>query len=228
MDYQYYYNRLLGQEPQRNNLIYTSLISDDRKVFVQWYYNDNIYHMGQNQIVRPELMEEKWNREVKYLTLMVNSYPNLVPEIIDIDQINRKIYLKIDGDDFWQRSHSTNGSFYDVVSDWEEQMITIIKAHRTLGLYKYSMHPSSYFIIDGKLKSINYFFTYHESEPHISVHEVESHIYSIRQEEIKKHLSKLNIDWYTPQSFELLNQLCWESFRKNYPNSFIEKVKCIR
>jgi len=107
-------------------------------------------------------------------------------------------------------------------------MIAIIKAHKALGFYKYSMHPSSYFVVDGKLKSINYFFTYHKSEPNFSIADVESHIYSTRQDEMRKHLSKLDIDWNSPQPFDLLETLCWESFRTNYPNEFIEKVKCIK
>jgi hypothetical protein len=114
------------------------------------------------------------------------------------------------------------------VPDWQDQMIAIIKAHKALGFYKYSMHPSSYFVVDGKLKSINYFFTYRKGEPNFSIADVESHIYSTRQEEMRKHLSKLGIDWNSPQPFDLLETLCWESFRTNYPNEFIEKVKCIK
>lgn len=225
MQYNYYYNQLPGELPWRNNLIYTSLISEDKKVFVQWYYNDNVYHKDQNQVVLPELMEEKWNREVKYLQLMNDTYPDLVPKIIDIDHVNRKLYLAIDGVDFWQRSHDINGSFYDVLPDWDEQMLNIVKAHNSLGLHKYSMHPSSYFVVEGKLKSINYFFTYHKDETNISIKDVESHIYSTRQDKIRENIEKMGISWDNPQPWQLLDKLCWESFRTNYPDSFIERVK---
>ncbi len=62
MKYEYYYNNVPGKGKCRNNLIYTSLISQDKKTFVQWYYNDGKYHQGQNQVVDPKLMEEKWER----------------------------------------------------------------------------------------------------------------------------------------------------------------------
>ena len=229
LDYNYYYNQVLGNTPWRNNLIYTSLVSKDLKVFVQWYYNDGIYHSNQNQVVDPFLMDEKWQREIKFITLMKQYYPDLVPNILEIDHVNKKLYLEIDGVDLWQRTLDKNNcSFDEILPDWQEQMINIIKAHRNLGLYKYSMHPSSYFIIDGKLKSINYFFTYYETENLISIKDVESHIHSNRQDEMKKHLDKLGIKWTAPQPFETLNQLCWESFRKNYNDEFIEKVKCIK
>jgi hypothetical protein len=115
-----------------------------------------------------------------------------------------------------------------VLPDWQDQMIEIIKAHKELGWYKYSMHPSSYFVVDGKLKSINYFFTYRKEEKIISIADVESHIHSNRQAEMRKHLETLNIEWYTPQPWEVMDQLCWESFRTNYPAEFIERVKCIK
>lgn len=225
IDMKYYYNRIPGKDEWRNNLIYTSLISLDEKVFCQWYYNDLEYHKGQNEVVNPMLMEEKWNREVKFLQLMRKEYPHLVPKILDIQEKERKIFLEIDGVDFWQRSLDLNCSFNEVLPDWQEQMLNIIKAHRTLGIYKYSMHPSSYFVIDGKLKSINYFFTYDKTEPYFSIKDVESHIYSTRQAELKKHVGQLGIEWDKPQPFELLETLCWESFRTNYPADFIEKAK---
>lgn len=224
MNYKYYYNNVPGVGLTRNNLIYTSLISSDKKTFVQWYHNDTEYHKGMNEVIDPKKMDEKWEREVKFLTLMGKHYPDLIPEF-DIDEHSKKIYLKIDGVDFWNRASCTTENYDIVLSDWQDQMLSIIEAHTSLGLHKYSMHPSSYFIVNEKLKSINYFFTYHKEEPNISIKEVESHIHSNRQKEMKKHLKDLNIDWNKPQPWSVMDKLCWESFRTNYPENFIEKAK---
>ena len=227
MKYQYYYNDVPGEGLSRNNLIYTSLMSDDNKTFVQWYHNDTEYHAGQNQVVDPALMQEKFDREVKYLTMMHKEFPQHVPIISNIDYDERKIYLQVDGKDFWNKAKCTTENYDSVLPNWREQIKEIVLAHRSLGLWKYSMHPSSFFVVDGKLKSINYFFTYEEKENNISIKDVESHIYSTRQEELKKYLKPLGIEWNVPQSWEKMNTLCWESFRTNYPNDFIEDVKCI-
>jgi hypothetical protein len=227
-EYEYYYNNVPVSGKCRNNLIYTSLISRDKKVFVQWYQNDTEYHRGENQVVDPEKMEEKWQREIKYLTLMSEKFPNHVPEIIDIDYKNKKVFLYVDGVDFWERAGCTTENYSTVLPDWQEQMLDIISSHKIIDLFKYSMHPSSYFLVDGKLKSINYFFTYHKSEPLISISDVESHIYSRRQAEMRKHLSSLGIDWHVPQSFETLESLCWASFQTNFPKDFIDKVLCLK
>ena len=219
----YYYNESLDGKKTRNNLIYTSLANDDLTTFVQWYYNDGEYHKGQNQVVDPRLMDEKFHREVKYLSLMSVKFPDLVPKF-KLDTINKKIYLEIDGKDFWNRADCLTENYDSVLPDWQDQMLEIIKAHKSLGLHKYSMHPSSYFIVDGKLKSMNYFFTYHKDEQWVSIADVESHIYSTRQDEMRKHLETLGINWNEPQPWEIMDKLCWNSFRTNYPEDFIEKA----
>jgi len=227
-EFEYYYNNIPGKGLCRNNLIYTSLISKDKKTFCQWYYNDSKYHQGQNQVIDPSKMEEKWLREVNYLTQMRNAFPELVPTIKKIDLENKKLHLEIDGPDFWERAGCDMANYDSVLPDWQDQMLNIIRAHKSLGLHKYSMHPSSYFVVDGQLKSINYFFTYRDSEPNISIQDVESHIYSTRQDEMRKHLSSLGIEWNKTQPWTTMDQLCWNSFSTNYPADFLEKVKCIK
>jgi hypothetical protein len=227
MKYEYYYNNVPGYGKCRNNLIYTSLMSGDKKTFVQWYYNDTEYHQGQNEVVDPVKLEEKWNREICYLNLMGSYYPDLVPKF-DINILERKIYLEIDGPDFWEKASCDITNYDKVLPDWQDQMLAIIKSYKELGWHKYSMHPSSYFVVNGKLKSINYFFTYNNDEPNISIKEVESHIHSNRQTEMRKHLETLGIEWDKPQPWELMDQLCWSSFSTNYPAEFIERVKCLK
>ena len=222
-EYEYYWNDIPGHGLCRNNLIYTSLADKNLTTFVQWYYNDGEYHKGQNQVVNPKLMDEKFNREIQYLSLMKENYPDLVP-CYEVDILEKKIYLEIDGKDFWNRAGCLTENYDNVLPDWQEQMLEIVKAHKSLGLHKYSMHPSSYFVVDGKLKSMNYFFTYHKDEPYVSIADVESHIYSTRQDEMRKNLESLGIEWDKPQSWEIMDKLCWNSFRTNYPDDFIAKA----
>lgn len=218
-NYEYYYNN----DNTRNNLVYTSLISKDKQVFCQWYHNDGIYHGGKNEVVDPELMDEKFEREIKFLKIMRDEYPQHVPSY-RLDYEWKKIYLEIDGIDFWNKADCKIENYDKVLPDWQEQMLEILHAHKELGLHKYSMHPSSYFIVDGKLKSMNYFFTYYNSESNVSIQEVESHLSVNRREKMKQHLETLNIQWNTPQTWETMDKLCWNSFRANYPQEFIENA----
>ena len=225
MKYDYYWNNIPGVGLSRNNLIYTSLISEDNKTFVQWYFNDVNYHKDQNEIVDPELMRAKWDREICYLYQMSQYYPDLVPKIKNIDILEKKIYLEIDGLDFWNRAGCLTENYNKVLPDWQEQMLDILKAYKSLGWYKFSMHPSSYFVVGGKLKSINHFFVYNETEGPISIADHSSHIHSHRQEIMRTQVEAMGIDWNSPQPLSKLQELCFESFRTNYPNDFIEKAK---
>lgn len=228
MNYNFYYNNVPGEGLQRNNLIYTSLISDDKKVFVQWYYNDTEYHKGKNQVVDPAQIEEKWQREIRFLTMMRDNHPDMVPEILEIDEANKKIYLRVEGPDLWQRSMDIQGSYADVLPDWEDQMLGIITAHKNLGLHKYSMHPSSYFIVDGKLKSINYFFTYLSTEPNISVEAVGSHISHNRQAMLRKVLEdSMGLKWDGIYPWSVMDELCWSNFTSHYPKEFTDRALAI-
>ena len=227
MKYNYYYNTIPEAGKVRNNLIYTSLINEDQTVFVKWFHNDSEYHMGMNEVVDPELMESKWERELKYITLMNDFYPEHIPVILDINLSEKKIYFQIEGADFWQQHYDRNCSYEQVLPDWEDQMLDIIQSHKDLDLYKYSMHPSSYFVVDGKLKSINYFFCHRIEEGPLVLSDYKSHIYSTRQELMQEHIKKIGISWDQPTDQNVLQKLCFDSFRTNYPAEFIEKAKAI-
>jgi hypothetical protein len=227
MKYSYYYNTTPEYGQVRNNLVYTSLISDDKKTFVKWFHNDTDYHKGMNLVVDPDLMESKWQRELRYITLMNDFYPEHIPVIKDINHSEKKIYFQIEGYDFWQRHYDRNCSYEDVLPDWQEQMLDIIRAHKDLGLYKYSMHPSSYFIVDGKLKSINYFFAYQKNEDLVTLGEHKTHISLERIEKLEKIMKSMNLTWESKVPFHDIQMLCFESFKSNYPENFIEQAKKI-
>jgi hypothetical protein len=223
-EFDYYYNTIPIHGRVRNNLVYTSLISKDKKTFCQWFHNDTEYHQGKNQIIDSSLMEEKWLREIKFLTLMSNNFPQHIPEILDIDYNNRKIYLKIDGVDFWQRHYDNNCNYDNVLIDWQQQHLEIFKAHISLNLYKISLHPSSYFIVDGKLKNINYFFCHHETESMQSLKNFKSHISEERQQKLNPILKNMNHTWESLLSWNDFQIIALESFRSNYPDSFINQA----
>jgi hypothetical protein len=224
-DFEYYYNNVPDKGLCRNNLIYTSLINKDKTVFCQHYVNDADYHKGQNQVVDPNLMEEKWLREVNYITQMRNKYPALVPTIINIDLKQRKLFFKIQGVDFWQQTLDNNCSYDDILPNWREQMLDIFKAHNTLGIYKYSLHPSSYFVVDGQLKSINYFFCYNRTSAPISLRSVMSHISEDRQADLFPKMLALGIDVDALTPHDQIQQLAFESFKTNFSVDFMEQAK---
>jgi len=226
--FEYYYNNVPDKGLCRNNLIYTSLISKDRKTFCQWYYNDEGYHGGHNQVVDPKLMQEKFDREVEGLIYMDDQgFSDLIPEF-DIDFKERKIYLTIDGPDMWELAGCVGNDYSQVVPDWDIQMLEILAAHKQVGMYKYSLHPSSYFVVDGKLKSINYFFTYFDGiDTPISLRSVMSHISEDRQADLFPKMSAMGIDVDKPTPHKEIQLLAFESFKTNFRADVMEEAKLI-
>lgn len=222
----YYYNNVPDKGLCRNNLIYTSLISDDKRKFCQWYHNDEGYHGGHNQVVDIGLMDEKFEREIKYLKIMRNEYPQHIPAF-EIDYEFRKVYLQIDGPDMWELAGCQGTDYSHVLPDWEDQMLEIIQAHKDLGLYKFSMHPSSYFIVNGTLKSINYFFTYSAEEQGFTPMDVMSHISEDRQSVLIPAMESMGIDVNAVQPLDRLQGLCFDSFKNNFSVETMEKAKAI-
>lgn len=220
--FNYYYNNVPGKGLCRNNLIYTSLATNN--IFCQWYYNDEIYHGGHNQVVDPSLMDEKFEREVKFLTLMGKEYPQHVP-VFSIDEKERKIYLEIDGPDMWELAGCIGTDYSQVLPNWDTQMLEILQAHKDLGLTKYSLHPSSYFIVDGKLKSMNYFFTYDADDVNISLRSVMSHISEDRQADLFPKMAAMGIDIDVPTPHKEIQLLAFESFKTNFRDDVMERAK---
>lgn len=225
-EFEYYYNNVPGKGRCRNNLIYTSLISKDRKTFCQWYYNETDYHRGQNQIVDSALMQEKFDREVYFLQIMGSRFPDLVPKF-DINLSEKKIYLEIDGPDIWELVGCQGRDYSSVVDSWGDQMLDIFKAHHSLGLYKYSLHPSSYFLVNGRLKSINYFFTYNSQDCDISLRSVMSHISLERQQDLFPKMIDAGINVDQPTPHKQIQLLAFESFKTNFPDNLMEEAKKI-
>ena len=224
----YYYNNVPGKGLVRNNLIYTSLINKEKTVFCKWYYNDTDYHKDKNKVVDPEIMDSKWERELKYLTFMSNHYPEYIPEILEIDLQQRKIFLKIDGVDFWQQHYDNNCTFDQLLPDWQDQLVNLFKIYKENNFYKYSIHPSSYFIVNGKLKSINYFFCHSIDEKFLTINQIKSHISEERFDSAQLLLQKYSvIDFDQHIPLNVFNNIILDSFESNYPAGFIDKLRNI-
>jgi hypothetical protein len=224
-EFEYYYNNVPGKGLCRNNLIYTSFISYDRKTFCQWYYNDENYHGGQNEVVDSALMEEKWHREIKFYHIMHKRYPEHLLKILDVDHINKKVYYEIEDVDFWELSNCDQNNFDKVLPNWREQMFEIFLSYKKLGLYKYSIHPSSYFIVNGKLRSTNFFFTYDQNDKPISLNSVMSHISKTRRKQLFPQMLEMGINPYEPTPFVEIQRLAFRSFASDYPSGFMNELE---
>jgi hypothetical protein len=79
--------------------------------------------------------------------------------------------------------------------------------------------------VDGKLKSINYFFCYKDHEPMITLRSVMSHISEDRQADLFPKMTAMGIDIDAPTAFKDIQLLAFESFKTNFPADFMDEAK---
>lgn len=224
-DFEYYYNSVPGIGKCRNNLIYTSLMSKNKDIFCQWYYNDETYHGGQNKVVDQELMGEKWRREMNYYYTFQRTHKEHLLDILDLNYLERKAYYKTQGPDFWELSGCDSANFDSVLPNWREQMHTILSDLRKQKIWKFSLHPSSYFIIDGKLKTTNFFFCYNDNEYGFAISDIISHISDNRLTHLRPLLDKHNIILDEVAPFRKIGLLALDSFSDCYDDDFVNAAK---
>jgi hypothetical protein len=223
--FEYYYNRVPNQGLCRNNLVYTSTIDRSNNLFCVHYTVDQVYH--NNECLNEHALKEKWKRELKFYTKFSNAFPQHTLQIHEIDDYNQKIIFKIQDNDFWELSECNQDNYKKILPDWQEQMLEILTAYRRCGIWKYSLHPSSYFVVDGKLKSINHFFCFSNNDPEISILEVLNIISNNRKQKLFDYMQANSIDSNQKFPFNFYGQIALDSFQSNYPSEFINHAKRI-
>ena len=223
--FEYYYNNVPIEGLCRNNLVYTSKIDRQNNLFSVHYTYDQVYH--NNQCLDQKVLDEKWKRELKYTMKMLKAFPQHVLQVKEIDDSKKEIIFNIEGNDFWELANCNAQNYDKVLPDWQDQALEILRDYRRAGIWKFSLHPSSFFIVNGKLKSINHFFCYSNNEPEIAITEVLDHVSQNRQNKLDEYLKQKNIDPNHKFPYLLYGQVALDSFAGDYPIEFIEKAKRI-
>ncbi len=225
-NWDYYWNEEPGDR-FRANLVYTAYISSDRKTLCMSFNRDINYHsnLEENTLWTEELLTERFRRELKFYNKAAGKIP--VAGLLDIDENNRKIYMKFPGDDFYMMGYKS--SYDQVLPNWREQITERFKEMWSLGILKFSMHPNSWIVYDdGILRPINWFFTFEEREPEKSISEYLIQLSDSRQDKLKPLLEKFNIDIEKKYQLWDLQNICFESFRHNYPSELIDSLLSIK
>lgn len=212
----YYWNEELDDR-YRANLVYTSLVSADRKTFCMRFHRDPAYHsnLEENKLWTEEILQDRFDRELE-MHRKASAIMSTV-EILEVDYTTREIYIRWPGDDFYMQGYRSN---YDtVLPDWQEQIKEAFRKMWGAGLCKFSMHPNSWLVFDdGILRPFNWFFTIDVSEGPKSVNDYIIQLSDQRQEK----LGDLDLD----QKYSIwdLQEICLHSFRHNYPSNLIDEL----
>jgi hypothetical protein len=221
-NWNYYYNTSNGEQ-HRANLVYTALVSPDKKTFCMKFSRDKNYHpfFEENIEWTEQLLTERFERELHIYSLAKTKIP--IVDILDVNYNKREIYIKWPGDDFYMMG--LQKSYEDIVPDWKSQIVDRYKEMWSLGLVKLSQHPNSWVVFDdGILRPWNWFFTFERSEEKKSISEFLIQISKPRQEKGIALLKKHGIQLEEKYDIWQLQDIFFESFRINYPNDLVDTL----
>lgn len=221
-NWDYYYN-LEGAEQVRANLVYTPLVSQDRKTFCMSFNRDPSYHKNPDENAQwtEEELNSRFEREVKFRNRASLVMPTLMVKDIDFD--TRKIFLEWHGDDFYMQA--LKGGGYDaVLPNWRKQWVELITRMWSVNLIKISLHPNSWTIREGHLIPFNWFYSYDVYEEPVVIRDMLKQISLGRQEKMIPVLEAAGYNIDTPYPITKLQPIAFNSFRSNYPSELIDHI----
>ena len=222
INWKFHYNIENGEEV-RSNLVYTPYVSPDGKTLVMSFNRDTLYHQWpeENDKWTEEMLTDRFMRELNFHSIARNAGIPVLP-IKDVDMVRRQIAIEWHEDFLMQ---SIQGGGYDnVLPDWKAQWLDRISQMWEAGIYKFSMHPNSWVAIDGKLVPFNWFFSFTEDEPPITIRDFLIQISLGRLEKLELVLKSFDMDLDTPYDVKTLHRICFHSFKANYPQPLIDQV----
>ena len=203
-----YYNQN-NDGPIRANLVYTPYTENN--TFIMSFNRDPEYHFDKdaNALFTEEVLADRFDRELRFHEKVKDVLPTL--EIIDVDYIKREIYLEWPSDDFYMLGRKS--SYDEVLPDWKQQWLPVIRTLRRVNVSKFSLHPNSFVVSNQRLVPFNWFFCFERNEL-TSLESVVKQISSDRLDKVTPLLNKHNIsltDVRPAKDFELLGLECFTS-----------------
>lgn len=220
-DWKYYYNRN-NDGLIRANLVYTPYVNPENNILCMSFNRDVNYHFVQheNDAWDEESLTERFYKEINYREKVKYIIPTL--ELIEVDTINREIYIEWPGDDFYMMG--LEKPYDEILPDWQEQWIHIIETLKRINISKFSLHPNSFVIKNHKLVPFNWFFCYDRDQRGITIASVLKQISTQRLDKLAPVLDQMGMKINKEYTAQQLENVCFNSFRSNYPKGLIERV----
>ncbi len=154
-----YIYKLTNGYPCSTNILYTPTISPTKdKMCLHFTVDSQVYMNGSCVGRTTELMEDFFQRELKYLTLFQDK--PWCPKLYEVDYVERKILIEFNKESLNWPVYTEGRSLTDEFPNWEQDLYNIIEDLYNSGYIKASLYPHCFFYSkDGVLKMIDYYAT---------------------------------------------------------------------
>jgi len=123
-----------------SNLLYEPFVSEDNTVFLMHFNNNNNYFKNINY--SNDLVEWWFQREVEFLTVLSHKF--YIPEVLDIDFEDKKIYYRWYNKNLNVLFEESDIENYQPL--WKEQIQNIKKDLENEGILKLNIYPHTTFL----------------------------------------------------------------------------------
>lgn len=166
----YYYKLSTDGTLCESNLLYVPLVSPQKDVMCMHYNVDTVYQQYVDPIPE-ELIDFFFHKELRLITRLQNL--QCTPEILEIDEPNRKIFIEWNKETLSQIVNDSTRSLKDEIPDWKEKIFNILTEFKEKKCWKVALYPHCFFLNHNQiLKTIDYYAVIPYEERYLKINDI--------------------------------------------------------
>ena len=159
-DWNYYYKYdKITRDRYHTQMVYEPKVSPDGLTFCMNFVYPSTYQFEQSkkyhECYTNDFVQWMFDREIHFLDICKNF--SWAPEILDIDTINRRVFMK------WNHVTCNDLLFApnvdpEIINDCQTKLATVIKEQAENGIFKLTAYPHSHFLdTNGNLRTFDFY-----------------------------------------------------------------------
>lgn len=154
-----------GGHKVTTNMLYTPTVNAEHTMMCMLW--DELHpYQEENTRLTKELVDFFFEREVVHLSKFQKF--DWATKLIEVDSVGRRIFIEFTGETINDILSNPNRSLDNECPDWKEQIFTIVQDIVSTGHYKMALYPHCFFLVDGRIKTFDFYSCISKEERYIS------------------------------------------------------------
>lgn len=153
-----------GGHKVTTNMLYTPSVNLDRTLMCMLWDETHPYQEENTRLTK-ELVDFFFERELVHL----NKFQKFdwAARLIEVDHDNRKIFIEFTGETFNDILSNPDRSLDLECPTWKEQIFKILQDIVSAGYYKMALYPHCFFLVNGQVKTFDFYSCISKEERYI-------------------------------------------------------------
>jgi len=153
-----------GGHKVTTNMLYTPSVNSERTLMCMLWDETHPYQEENTRLTK-ELVDFFFEREVFHLTKF-QQY-DWAAKLIEVNTDSRKVFIEFTGETFNDILSNPDRSLDAECPDWKEQIFKILQDIVSAGYYKMALYPHCFFLVNGKVKTFDFYSCISKEERYI-------------------------------------------------------------